>query len=67
MTEVIKLSENENTLLKLAQESPDSWFMTYEKFKDDIISLEEKGLVEMIHEDNIFGTVYYRYNKKTLH
>jgi hypothetical protein len=66
MTE-LTLNENERILLKIAQECPGAWFMTNEQYLQDILSLEEKGLVERVHEENSFGTVYYRYPERTLH
>ncbi len=64
---LLELTENETILLKVAQEHPDAWYMTHENFKDDIVSLQQKGLIEINPEPNMFGIIYYRYPKQTLH
>jgi hypothetical protein len=64
---VLTLSENETILLKIAQEHPDAWYMTNEIFKHDIVSLEQKGLIKINPEPNMFGIIYYSYPKQTLH
>lgn len=61
------LNENEYSLLKIAQSNPGAWYLTYEKFRTDLESLEKMGLIEMIHEVSPYGIVYYRFIPRTLH
>lgn len=60
------LTENEYLLLKIAQENPESWYVTQERFRKDVMSLKDKNLIEVSTEPSPFG-IYFRCVERTIH